>query len=57
LKKTKQIDQVIGDPVQEQAEGVGQKAMAAQTVGVEAVLELFNAVLAFPAIIVKGEDL
>jgi len=57
LKKTKQIDQVIGDPVQEQAEGVGQKAMATQTVGVEAVLELFNAVLAFSAIIVKGEDL
>ena len=30
--------------------------MAAQAVGAETVLELFDAVFALPAIVVKGED-
>ena len=48
---------MIGEAVQEKPEGVSQKAVAAQTIGVEAILELFDAVLALSAIIVKAEDL
>jgi hypothetical protein len=43
--------------VQQQAEGVGQEAVAAQAIGTEAILELLDAVLAFAAVIVEGEDL
>ena len=43
--------------MQEQAESVGQKAVTAQTVGAKAVLELLDAVLALPAIVVESEDL
>ena len=43
--------------MQEQTEGVGQKTMAAEPVGTEAVLELLDAVLALAAIVVKGKDL
>jgi hypothetical protein len=43
--------------VQEQAEGIGQEAVAAQAVRAEAVLELLDAVLAFAAIVVKSKDL
>lgn len=35
----KQVDQIVGEAVQQQAEGVGQKAMAAQAVGAKAVFE------------------
>jgi len=57
LQKTKQIDQVVGEGMQQQPEGVGQKAVAAQAVGAETVLEFFDAVLAFTAVVVKSEDL
>jgi len=53
----KQVDQVIGEAIQQQAEGVGQKAMAAQAVGAKTVFEFLDAVLALPAIVVEGEDL
>jgi hypothetical protein len=43
--------------MQEQAEGVGQKAVAAQAVGAETVLEFFDAVFTFTAVVVKSEDL
>ena len=43
--------------MQQQAEGVGQKAVAAQAVGAETVLELLDAVLALAAIVVESEDL
>lgn len=43
--------------MQEQAEGVGQKAVTAQAVGAEAVLELLDAILTFAAIVVESEDL
>ena len=43
--------------MQQQAEGVSQKAMTAQAVGAKTVLEFLDAVLAFAAIIVEGEDL
>jgi len=33
--KAKQVDQVVGEAVQEQAEGVGQEAVTAQPVGAE----------------------
>jgi hypothetical protein len=55
--QTKEVDQVVSGGVQEQAEGVGQKAMTAQAVGAEAVLELLDAVLALAAIVVESEDL
>ncbi len=41
--------------MQEQTEGVGQKAVTAEPVGVKAVLELFDAVFAFAAIVVKAK--
>ena len=43
--------------MQQQAEGVGQEAVTAQTVGAEAVLELLDAILALPAIVVESKDL
>ena len=55
--EAEQVDQVVGDPVQEQAESVGQEAVAAQAVGAEAILELLDAVLALAAIVVEGENL
>ena len=53
----KQVDQIVGEAIQQQAEGVGQKAMAAQAVGAKTVLEFLDAVLALAAIVVEGEDL
>jgi len=41
---------------QEQAEGVGQKAVTAQAVGAKAVFELLDAILALPAMVVESED-
>jgi hypothetical protein len=38
--QSEQVDQVIGEAVQQQAEGVGQEAVTAQAVGAETVLEL-----------------
>src|ERR1019366_4726239 len=38
------------------AEGVGQKAVAAEAVGAEAVFEFFDAVLALAAVVVESED-
>ena len=54
--QAKQVDQVVGGGVQEQAESVGQEAVAAQAVGAETVLELLDAVLALAAIVVESED-
>jgi len=54
---TEEVDQVVGGGVQQQAEGVGQETVAAQTVSAKAILELLDAVLAFAAVIVEGEDL
>jgi hypothetical protein len=34
-----EVDQVVGSPVQEQAEGVSQEAVAAQAIGAETVFE------------------
>ncbi len=55
--QAEQVDQVVGGAVQQEAEGVGQKAMAAQAVGAKTVLEFLDAVLALAAIVVEGEDL
>src|SRR2546422_610509 len=55
--QTEKVDQVVGGGVQQQAEGVGQEAVTAQTVGAEAVLELLDAILALPAIVVESADL
>ena len=55
--QTKQVHQVVGEAVQEQAEGVGQKTVATQAVRAKSVLELLDAVLALAAVIVKGKDL
>jgi len=48
--QAEQVDQVVSGGVQEQAEGIGQEAVAAQAVGAEAVLELLDAVLTLAAI-------
>ena len=57
LQQAKQVDQVVGEAMQEQAEGVGQKAVTAEPVGAKAILELLDAVLALATIVVKGKDL
>ena len=57
MKKAKGVDEVVGDPVQKQAEGVSQKAVAAQTVSTEAVLQFFDAALTLSAIVAKSKDL
>ena len=54
---TEEVDQVVSGGVQEQSEGVGQKAVTAQAVGAKAVLELLDAVLALAAIVVESENL
>src|SRR5512135_3735559 len=53
--KTEQVDQVVGEAVQEEAEGIGQKTVAAQPVSAEAVLELLDTVLTLAAIVVKSK--
>ena len=53
--KAEQVDQVVGDAVQQQAEGIGEEVVTAQAVGAEAVLELLDAVLALT--VVEGENL
>ena len=55
--EAEEVDQVVGGGVQKQAKGVGQEAMTAEPVGTKAVLELFDAVLAFSAFVVESEDL
>ena len=55
--ETEPVDQVVGEGVQEQAKGVGQETMTAEPVSLEAVLELFDPVLAFSTLVVKAKDL
>ena len=52
---TEEVDQVVGGGMQEQAESVGQEAVAAQAVGTESVLELLDAVLALAPVVVESE--
>ena len=40
--QAEQVDQVVSEAVQQQAEGVGQEAVTAQAVGAETVLELLQ---------------
>ena len=40
--QTKQIDEVVGETVKQQPKGIGSKAMAAESIGIETILELFN---------------
>ena len=44
---------MVGETV---PKGIGSKAVAAKSVSGKAVLELFNAVLAFPAIVIEAKD-
>ena len=55
--EAKPVDQVVGECVQEQAKGISQEAVTAEPVGMEAVLELFDAVLALPALVIEAENL
>src|ERR1700693_278934 len=55
--QAEEVDQVVGEAVQQQAEGVGQEAVTAQAVGAETVLELLDAVLTLAAIVVESKDL
>jgi len=54
--QAKEVDQVIGETVEQQAEGIGSKTMAAQTVGSKAILKLFNAVLTLTAIVIERKN-
>src|SRR6202795_1565621 len=42
--QAKQVDEVVGETVQQQAESIGSEAVAAQAVSGKTILELFNAV-------------
>src|ERR1700736_1679759 len=53
--QAEQVDEVVGEAVEQQPKGIGSEAMAAQSSGIKAVLELFDAVLTFPAIIIEGK--
>ncbi len=57
LQQAKQVDQVVGEAMQEQPEGIGQKAVAAEPISAKAILELLDAVLALATIVVKRKDL
>src|ERR1700684_3612542 len=54
--QAKQVDEVVGETVQQQAERIGSEAVAAQAVSGKTILELFNAVLAFPAIVIERKN-
>jgi hypothetical protein len=54
--QAKQVDQVIGEAVKQQAEGIGSKAVATQAVSGKAIFELLNAVLTFPAIVIERKN-
>src|ERR1700747_390319 len=55
--EAEQVDQVVRKGVQEQTKRVGQEAMTAKPVGMEAVLKLFDPVLALPALVIEAKDL
>ena len=42
--------------MQQQAESIGSEAVAAQAVSGKTILEFFNAVLTFPAIVIEGKN-
>jgi hypothetical protein len=42
--------------VQQQAESIGSEAVAAQAVSGKTILELFNAILTFPAVVIEGKN-
>src|ERR1700745_2262218 len=51
------VDQVVGKGVQEKTKRMGQEAMTAKPVGMEAVLELFDPVLALHALVIEAKHL
>src|SRR5664279_1811831 len=53
----KQRHQIVGAGVQQQTKGVGQKTLAAQTVGGKAVLQFGNAVFTLSPVLIEVEDL
>src|SRR5258708_9587552 len=52
----KQVDEVVGETVQQQAEHVGAEAVAAQAVSGKTILEFFDAILTFSAIVIEGKN-
>src|SRR5258707_808493 len=54
--QAKQVDEVVGETVQQQAESIGSEAVTAQAVRGKTILEFFNAVFTFPAIVIKGKN-
>jgi hypothetical protein len=46
---------VVGETVQQQAEGIGSEAVAAQTISDKTILEFLNAILTLLAIIIEGK--
>src|SRR5664280_1363937 len=53
----KQRHQIVGAGVQQQTKGIGQKTLAAQTVGGKSVLQFGDTVFAFSAVLIEVEDL
>src|SRR5882724_4580807 len=54
--QAKQVDEVVGETVEQQAERIGSEAVTAQAVRGKTILEFFNAVLTLPAIVIEGEN-
>jgi hypothetical protein len=53
--QTKRVDEVVGETVEQQPEGISSEVVAAESVGGKAVLELFNTVLTFSTIVIEGK--
>ena len=54
--QTKQVDQVVSETVPQEPKGIGSETMTTESVSGKAVLELFNTVLTFPAILIEGKN-
>src|ERR1700684_765188 len=54
--QAKQVDEVVGENVQQQAERIGSEEGAARAVSLTTILEFFNAFFAFPAIVIERKN-
>ena len=54
--QTKQVDEVVGETVQQQAESIGSEAVTTQAVRGKTILEFFNAVLTLPTIVIESKN-
>jgi hypothetical protein len=54
--QAKEVDQVIGETVEQQAERIGAETMAAQTVSSKAIFKLLNTVLTLATIVIERKN-